>query len=1264
MSGSSTIQSNLVVTTPLAFAELPLGKAKTTFVISNTTDCWTLHILLTQSQFNLVKSTGDQLRLKVCRTDDPSIQVTRAGGFLASPTIKISTDTLSQGYGACRFPGTSDDEPFIAGSWTATLVSQNGAFQGLVVADVLIWLVERRIQVPSPIPSRSLDTFALPIKFVLVTPRFKSSEANSLWTSAISSFKSIFTEREINVVVKNKIAKVAETPYVSDLRTGDLAALVTEHSTSDAITIFTLINLEIRVDGAVGFAMLPGPQGFQCSHSAVLTRMKRDSVNENKDTLGRRMAHEVGHYLGLVHESSCLDSARTGDDMAVCQLALGRQNPATGNLIQGNLMFTSSPGARLGNKQVYQLRRSPFITRTINLPRTRVKSLVITVHTGIGIKNAWDFIRMDYAGTDDDVIFQLFGPTGARLLSRDVSSWGNDFEQGDVTDYQLDPGTTLYEEDIVGFRIVKTFAVRPGVFTVDDWLLQGLAIKINDRVWYSRDDIHTWLQSSLNSDGSFSAPLSRPALDEQVLATQHVGIKVTTDLADPPLPPPFYVTPPFSRYPTSLQFALSASSRCATSISWSDLMGPDISPSDGRHPFSWQTWIRPTQTQLEQAIIAVGEDQNRIFIRIKGGRYEFGAITSGQEAVASAAIPPGDIDRWIHVCGSYDGTYWTIHRNGSAMVQSQAGALPIIHTVVSIGAYGDPVSGCLNAQLRNVAIWKAGRSADEEMRDLFRIDTSDPNLAAYWPLDDGEGAQPYDASPAANDLTLTGATWAVPLADQADTLYLSSSPTTAVGPAPSAPFVLINGAKLFSAFTTADTTIGGWFRIGSAANNEPTERVLAASGDLVLRYRDGRYQFGLKGIASDLLSVLTPAGDVAHWVHLVGQYNATARTWTLIRNGHLLARQDAIQGYSGPSSGCVWTLGGETGGQAVSSAHSLELRLIVLFHGVLSMERLRSTYMNPLQVLPPSPDFQADGLVGYWPADDGLGDVLYDQSVIDADTDPTTAANGVFDPAFPGGLADEVAAVWTTSGPIPTFLFVETGGQSIDAAIRLAITDAGPTKPYTLHLGPGTFTEQVMLPPWCSLVGAGQEATEIISMASATGPGSGYAAVEMFGSQTIRQLTVSSAGSGNTWGATLVAIGFNSGSDVLLDNVTAQGIHAAGQGINIRVVSINQLSGGPFRYYPAARFVAVNCTFKVDTNTWGEVLLVAGSDVTLSTCTITGGIQGVRTAWGGVSGRKTTLYNCVVHSSTALDGDGGTLTIAHGCQLLGTIGRNVTILPS
>jgi hypothetical protein len=53
------------------------------------------------------------------------------------------------------------------------------------------------------------------------------------------------------------------------------------------------------------------------------------------------------------------------------------------------------------------------------------------------------------------------------------------------------------------------------------------------------------------------------------------------------------------------------------------------------------------------------------------------ASWDGVNHEAQAAIPPGDVGTWVHLCGVYDGTTYLLYRNGE-LVASQIDAVGAI----------------------------------------------------------------------------------------------------------------------------------------------------------------------------------------------------------------------------------------------------------------------------------------------------------------------------------------------------------------------------------------------------------------------------------------------------------------------------------------------------------------------------------------------------------------------------------------------------------
>ena len=83
-------------------------------------------------------------------------------------------------------------------------------------------------------------------------------------------------------------------------------------------------------------------------------------------------------------------------------------------------------------------------------------------------------------------------------------------------------------------------------------------------------------------------------------------------------------------------------------------------------------WVKPRSVQGKQNILAHGyttqpDEKASVYLRINDGRYEVGTWNGIVQPTASAAIPGGDIGTFVHLTGVYDGSKWTIYRNGVAL---------------------------------------------------------------------------------------------------------------------------------------------------------------------------------------------------------------------------------------------------------------------------------------------------------------------------------------------------------------------------------------------------------------------------------------------------------------------------------------------------------------------------------------------------------------------------------------------------------------------
>jgi hypothetical protein len=77
-------------------------------------------------------------------------------------------------------------------------------------------------------------------------------------------------------------------------------------------------------------------------------------------------------------------------------------------------------------------------------------------------------------------------------------------------------------------------------------------------------------------------------------------------------------------------------------------------------------WVRPTTSSGTRTIWTrafAGDNYNRVFLRINAGTYQLG-IWHNSEFVASAAMPAGDVNNWVHLAIVRTSSAWVLYRNG------------------------------------------------------------------------------------------------------------------------------------------------------------------------------------------------------------------------------------------------------------------------------------------------------------------------------------------------------------------------------------------------------------------------------------------------------------------------------------------------------------------------------------------------------------------------------------------------------------------------
>lgn len=139
-------------------------------------------------------------------------------------------------------------------------------------------------------------------------------------------------------------------------------------------------------------------------------------------------------------------------------------------------------------------------------------------------------------------------------------------------------------------------------------------------------------------------------------------------------------------------------------------------------------WVKPTVKNFFRNVIARGwdEDYKETFLRIGRGtdfggtgygttnHYELG-VTDGANYYDSVRVPmpEGDIGNWVFLAGTYDGTQWTLYRNGRSIgtLATPNGAL-VTPNAWAIGGQSDADTGGANAVPGGISTFFGG-SIDE-----------------------------------------------------------------------------------------------------------------------------------------------------------------------------------------------------------------------------------------------------------------------------------------------------------------------------------------------------------------------------------------------------------------------------------------------------------------------------------------------------------------------------------------------------------------------
>ncbi|MFP2908885.1 LamG domain-containing protein [Pyxidicoccus sp. 3LFB2] len=199
-------------------------------------------------------------------------------------------------------------------------------------------------------------------------------------------------------------------------------------------------------------------------------------------------------------------------------------------------------------------------------------------------------------------------------------------------------------------------------------------------------------------------------------------------------------------------------------------------------------------------------------------------------------------------------------------------------------------------------------------------------------------------------------------------------------PKPPPPVLTFNGTTAYVDLgeplpleISGPVTLEAWVRptnINGIQNIIARGYVLNPTGEVYLRILFGSLQVGsyMDGKQFANASGVLPTGDANQWIHVAGVHDG--QKWMIYRNGELLG--EAAQ----PGGGALpirarWAIGAKGGGSERG------------FNGNIRDVRIWSVARTPAQIkedMNNPPGENAEGLVGYWPMDEGRARRIVDRS--------------------------------------------------------------------------------------------------------------------------------------------------------------------------------------------------------------------------------------------------------------------------------------------
>mgnify|MGYP000671570531 FL=1 len=326
---------------------------------------------------------------------------------------------------------------------------------------------------------------------------------------------------------------------------------------------------------------------------------------------------------------------------------------------------------------------------------------------------------------------------------------------------------------------------------------------------------------------------------------------------------------------------------------------------------------------------------------------------------------------WHHVAGTYDGKKLRIYINGVEKASKNASSFTIKYTPENdllIGAYRDDNElSSLKGRVVEVRLWNRDRTPEEINQNIYsRLTGNEEELVGYWPLNEGFGATTKDKTSNSNLGAITNAIWEQQLFLQPS---LQQLPFQSVLTFDGKDDVVetkphLNPTNAITVSVWAKSNTPQWNQYGCLASKREAYVLhpMAGSKEIIFYIFSG----GWKPVA------YTPSNiDLTKWHHYAGTFDG--KNLRLYIDGGEVATQPCV-GTINPDSGAL-SIGQDDG--LAGRFFGGQIAEVRIWNRALSKEEIPRE-MNARLV------GNELGLVGYWPLNEGAGNVV---------TDKSTAAN-------------------------------------------------------------------------------------------------------------------------------------------------------------------------------------------------------------------------------------------------------------------------------